>query len=553
MKKNNFIQGAFIASFGIIICKIIGVLYVIPFYRIIGTQGGALYGYAYTFYGLFTAISSVGIPFAVSKLVSEYNTLGYYNKKERAYSISKTIIGLLSVFAFLTLFILAPIFAKYIMGDVAGGNTVADITQVIRVSSIGLLFISILSVTKGYLQGHKYIAVTSISQIIEQIIRVIVIICGSYLALDVFKIGLTNAVSIAVFGATVGGIAAYIYLVYKINKTKELKHDNHIESKEEQELTDKKITKQILFYSLPFLFISFISSSYELVDMFTVVKTLVGTAGFNATDAESVMSVMTTWGAKLNSIVGAFGSGISVSLIPHIASSFVKKEYKEVERKINKAVQMTFYTTIPMATGLSLLAVPVWNVFYGPAKYGANVFMFTIFVSIFHCSYLNILVILQSLNKYKTVFVSLLAGFIWNAIMNIPFMKMCFMIGLPTYWGATIATIVGYLISSFIAIYSIKKTYKFSYKESWISLTKIIVANIIMVILLMLLNKLIPINQINILKAIIVIMIYAAVGGTIYFYTTYKLGVIDTVFGNKNVVKIIRKIPIIGKRVKYVS
>ena len=70
-------KGAFIATFGVVITKIIGILYVIPFYKIIGEQGGALYGYAYNIYSIFLGISTAGIPLAISKITSEYNTLGY--------------------------------------------------------------------------------------------------------------------------------------------------------------------------------------------------------------------------------------------------------------------------------------------------------------------------------------------------------------------------------------------------------------------------------------------------------------------------------------------
>ena len=76
LKKSSFLEGAFIATFCIILTKIIGILYVIPFYKIIGEQGGTLYGYAYNIYNVFLIISSAGIPLAISKLTSEYNTLG---------------------------------------------------------------------------------------------------------------------------------------------------------------------------------------------------------------------------------------------------------------------------------------------------------------------------------------------------------------------------------------------------------------------------------------------------------------------------------------------
>ena len=92
LRKNNFLEGAFIATFCIVLTKIIGIIYVIPFYRIIGEQGGTLYGYAYTIYNIFLTISSVGIPLAISKLTSEYTTLEMFDKRNRTYKISTKII-----------------------------------------------------------------------------------------------------------------------------------------------------------------------------------------------------------------------------------------------------------------------------------------------------------------------------------------------------------------------------------------------------------------------------------------------------------------------------
>src|SRR5574344_1603569 len=121
MKKNNFLEGAFIATAGIILCKIIGVLYVIPFYAIIGDKGATLYGYAYSIYAVYLTLSSNGIPIAISKIVSEYNSLERYNTKEKAYKIGRTIIVSLGVLSFLILFIFAPQMSSLIIGDIIGG------------------------------------------------------------------------------------------------------------------------------------------------------------------------------------------------------------------------------------------------------------------------------------------------------------------------------------------------------------------------------------------------------------------------------------------------
>src|SRR5574344_1864634 len=377
MKKNNFVQGAFIASLGIVICKILGIIYVIPFYKIVGTQGGALYGYAYAFYDLFTSLATVGLPFDISKIVSEYYTLGYYKKKEEVYHIGLKLTVALSIICLIVLYLFAPSFAYQIMGEAQGGNTVEDITTVIRVSSLSLVFVSILSIMKGYLQGHKYITVTSISQVIEQVIRVAVIIVGSYLALNVWHLGFTNAVSVAVFGACAGAIVAIIYLWLKMQKAKELKVTDYKESTEEQTITHKGMLKQLVFYALPFMMIAFMTSGYEMIDMFTVGPTL-RNLGFSTAVSEAIVSDMTTWGSKLMSIIQAVVSGFCISLIPHIASSYAKKDMEDVDKKINKTYQMTAFLVIPMSIGLSLLAQPVWQTFYGITEYGPKVFMFLI-------------------------------------------------------------------------------------------------------------------------------------------------------------------------------
>ena len=216
MKKSSFIEGTVIATLAIFITKILGMLYVIPFYAMIGAQGGDLYAYAYTIYVIFLDISSAGLPVAISKIIKEYNTLGMIDAKVRAYKVGKRIISIISIVAFLLLFLFAKPFATLIIGNLSGGNTIDDVTFVIRCVSFAILVIPFLSVSKGYLQGHNIINVSSMSQVIEQVVRIAVILGGSFLGLKIFHLSLTTSVGIAVFGAFAGGLAAVIYILTKI-------------------------------------------------------------------------------------------------------------------------------------------------------------------------------------------------------------------------------------------------------------------------------------------------------------------------------------------------
>ena len=139
MKKNSFIEGTIIATICIIIVKLLGMLYVIPFYAIVGSTGAALYAYAYNIYGLFLEIATAGIPNAVSKIINEYNTLDKQEAKIRTFKIGKRVLSFIAVAAFIILFVFAPQFGELIIGDLTGGNTIEDVTFVIRCVSFALL------------------------------------------------------------------------------------------------------------------------------------------------------------------------------------------------------------------------------------------------------------------------------------------------------------------------------------------------------------------------------------------------------------------------------
>ena len=336
MKRSTFKQGAIIATFAIIFTKLLGIIYVIPFYKIIGNKGGALYGYAYNIYSVFLSLSTVGIPLAISKLVSEYNALGYYHTRENVFKQGRKVILIFASVIFLLLFIFSSSIARLIIGDITGGNTIKDIQFVIRVIATAILVIPSLSILRGYLQGNKYIETSSFSQVIEQTSRVLIVVLGSYIALKITG-SITIAVSVACFGATIGGIAALFYLSRKVKNNKDDFIINMPMKSEESLITNKVIWKKIVKYAVPFVMIDVVGNACNLINMFTVVKILVKHCNWNINNAEIVMSTLTTWGSKLNMIIIALATGLVVSLLPHVTSSYIRKDMDTVKKYINEA------------------------------------------------------------------------------------------------------------------------------------------------------------------------------------------------------------------------
>ena len=532
MKKNSFINGALIATLAIVITKFLGIIYVVPFYSIIGESNIALYGYAYTIYNLFLALSTVGIPPAMSKLISEYNTLGYYNTKERAYRIGKYLLVGLGILLFIIMFFGAPFIANQIMGDLSGGNSKESITFVIRVISTAILVVPMLSVTKGYLQGHKFITASSISQVIEQLVRIIVILVGSYLCVRVFKVGVVKAIGVAVFGATIGALVALVYLLIKIKRNKkDIIKDSKIKP-EEKSITNKEIMKKLLMYSVPFISFGLALSVYDYIDMTTIIRTLTS-LGFKTVDAESIVGVINTTGNKLNSVVLAISTGLMTSLVPNITSSFVKKDMDDVKKKVNQSFLMLLYVTLPMTIGLSILAQPVFYLFYGKSKWGPVVFCFTIFVALFRCMFTTSISITQSLNKFKNVFGSIIIGILVKLGLQVPLMYLYNKIGINAFYGATTATLLGLTTSVITNIVVINKTVNLDIKSYFKKMFKFIYPLIIMIIVLLLMKFIMPFNITSRLSAILTIILYAFVGVIIYGGLTYKNGIFKEIFGNK--------------------
>lgn len=537
MKKNSFVEGTFIATFAIIIVKVLGALYVIPFYRIIGESGGALYSYAYNVYNLFLNISTAGIPIAISKLISEYNTLEMYEAKERAYKLGRNIILIISVIAFFMLFVFSKEFASLILGEIKGGNTLEDVSFVIKCVSFCLLIIPFLSVSKGYLQGHKYITPSSISQVIEQVVRIAVLLMGSYIVINVLNKSVTLGVGVSVFAAFVGGCSAYLYI-----KIKMIKNKSAFPTKDTKDnVSNKEIFKKILKYSIPLIIVSVATDIYSLTDMTLVVRTSYK-LGYTAKEAELIASIISTWAPKICMIINAVAIGMGASLIPHMVSSYTKKDYTSSNKRFNEALRIIIVFTLPLAVGLAFLSGPVYTLFYGNNTYGTLILRYTSISSFFASIYIVISLSLQSLNKFKTVYVSSIMGFLINALLDVPLMHLFNLMGLEAFYGAILATILGYVFSYIYSLTSLKKSMNFNYSETLDTIKKVFLPIISMFIVLLILNLFVELPTNGIMKMCLVLSLYTLLGAFVYLGISYKTGLIYEVFGKDYVDKLLRKL-----------
>lgn len=542
MKKDKFVQGAMIATVAIFISRFLGIVYVIPFYAVIGNKGGALFSYAYSLYSIFLALSTMGFPLAISKLTSEYDTLGDYHLKERAFKIAKRTLFVLSIISFAILVIFAPQIAHVFVGDIKGGNSISDVAFAIRMVSTALLIVPALSVTRGYLQGHKFITPPSISQVVEQVVRIVVVLGGSYLCMYYFHAPLRVTVGISVFAATVGGVAAYLYLLRKIKTSRADLRQNSEEKREETKVTNKDIIRRLIKYSIPFIFSSLVTSSlYNFVDLATMNKTMVH-LGYTMSQAENVVGIVVNWTTKLNMIVMSVGMGLTTSLLPNITDSFVKRDFSEINLRINKAIQLLLYIIIPLTAGIILLGTPLWTFFYGFDTLGVFIFRYTMVVA-FVVTLLQILIIIfQSTNNNKKLIYFLLVGLGIKIIFQVPLMQTFYHFGIDASYGAITSAVLGFSVSSFLILLSLHRQLKVNYEPTFKKLFDITIATVMMAIVMLLCQFILPIGTHSRIMSVILICIYAIIGIVVYIFVTSKNGLLKDVFGEGTLKKILIKL-----------
>src|SRR5690625_1395325 len=130
--SNNIVRGTMLLTGASFLSKFLGMIYVIPFNALVGSQGGALYFYAYNPYSILISISTVGVPLAVSKFVAKYNSLGDYETGMRMFRTGLMMLLLTFLLAFLVLFFGAAFLATFIIIDDNLVNSVEVVTMVMR-------------------------------------------------------------------------------------------------------------------------------------------------------------------------------------------------------------------------------------------------------------------------------------------------------------------------------------------------------------------------------------------------------------------------------------
>lgn len=539
LQRDSFIKGTTIAYLSIVFTKILGAVYSIPFKAIIGDEGGVIYNAAYSIYSLFLNLSTSGIPTAMSIIISEYIALDMLKSKEAVYRLGQKVLFLISFVSFLILMIFAKPLGTFLILNAEGGVSPDDVALSIRIVALCLLVVPFLSVKKGYLQGHKFISVSSYSQVIEQIVRVAVILIGSYVAVRILKLGVSIGVATALFGAFLGAVIALIYLNVITYKNKEALLLPRRRSSEKAESSRTMLLK-IAKYCIPIVIVSISNNIYEITDLKLVLVGL-NTVGYEPAVTETISSIIGTWGPKICMIITSLAIGLSTSLVPNIVDSYVEKDYKEVNRKFNRSLNTVLLITVPFAVAMILLSKETYAVFYGKSDYGPQILQILAVVSVLSSLTMVSNMALQSIGRARLVIISTIIGLLINAGLDLPLIFLFQKLGLPAYLGPSVSSIFGQGISLIIILITLKKDLRFRYRAVWKLCLRIMIPTAAMGVIVFLIHMVLPAYN-SYITLLLSMALYAFCGGLVYLILILRSGAFTKVFGNEFVLKAANKI-----------
>ncbi|WP_270564470.1 putative polysaccharide biosynthesis protein [Clostridium beijerinckii] len=435
MKKQSLIRGSIILGVAGILTRFLGLFFRWPLIMLIGDEGIGYYQMSYPLYMFFIAMAS-GVPVAISKMISEKNaTNDIYGSFEvmKESAILMTIIGTGTTLA---LFFFAKPIVSFLKWDSKAYYSLIGI-------SFAPIVISFVTIFRGFFQGLQNMTPSAISQIIEQIGRVIF---GVGLAIFLLPRGIEYSAGGAAFGATAGAVLGGAYLYSNYKRVKKRYAIKKIKSNPE-------ILNTILKIAIPISLGTTVSSIMNLIDSILVPQKLLD-AGFTNVQSTVLYAQLTGKASVIVNIPLTLSMAICTSLIPIIAENFILKKQKELKSKIDASMKMASVIAIPCTFGLFFLAEPVMKFIFPGRFEGIEILKYLSLTIPFIIITQTTTAILQGTGHYIKPVINLLIGCLIKIVLTWVLVPM----QMFNIYGAVLASFGAYLTVSILNIIMMKFT-----------------------------------------------------------------------------------------------
>lgn len=484
VKKETFVQGILALLFSQVIIKLLGLVYKLYLTNRegFGDAGNAIYGSGYQIYALLLTLSSIGVPGAIAKMISEKAAVGDNRGAHRIFKISLVTFGLVGLFGTCIMF-----FGARYISNVMLQIPEAELTMVALAPAI--FFVAIASVIRGYFNGMHTMKATANSQTLEQVFKTF------FTLLFVELIAMfTNAnTTLMAAGATIATTLAtflsfgYLYLYYKSTK-KNIKNTESTYVSNTRESV-KDVLKTILIVSIPITITALLSTVNKNIDSFTVVGGL-KTFITDENRAKELYGIISGKVDTLTTLPLSFNVAFSSALVPAVASAVAMKNKKVASEKISFTLLATILLGLPATVGMIIFAGPILKLLFPMQPEGTLVLQITSLTIISIALVQTINAALQGIGRVNVPAIALTIGVIIKFICNITLVPN------PNFGinGAAIGSVLCYVVADLIAFIVLKRSIKIETK-----LSKFVIKPLLASIIMGIISYGLYINIINII------------------------------------------------------
>ena len=390
-KKQNYLKGAAILAAASILVKIGSAIYKIPLVNILGKVGYGCFQTTYNIYALLLTISSMGIPIALSRMVSSAYAKKDTNLVKRYFSVAMPVFTAIGVVVTLVMYFFADSFAGFMNNSSAAPG--------IRVLAPAVFFSCIISIYRGYMQGFENMTPTAVTQVVEVVCKTALgIVIAKWLSDRYYDFSLVSAG--AIMGVTIAaGLCIPLLIWYKRRNDRAISlPDRAVElSGAGTGLPGRgRIAAQLLKVSIPITIGTSFLSIMTVIDQSVVLGRLQNSLHFTELESSGFFG---TYSLCLNiyNLPSALIAPISISIVPAIAAALARKNRSEAGGTMQSAVKLVNLLAMPACAGIIVLSRPILVTLYNDSEQLTSTIMMILgAASFFVCLQLITAAILQA-------------------------------------------------------------------------------------------------------------------------------------------------------------
>ena len=399
------------------ISRLLGAAYIIPWYIWMGKYGpqaNGLFTMGYNIYAWFLLISTAGVPVAVAKQVAKYNTR---DQADHSFALIRGFLkfmGILGLGFAILMYLLSPVFAS-----LSGGGK--ELVPIMQSLSWAVLIFPSMSVIRGFFQGFNNMKPYAISQIAEQVIRVIWMLLTTFFIMKIGSGDYVQAVTQSTFAAFIGMVASLLVLFYYLGKTGLL--SSIFRKQEESEGIDTRaLLMDTIREAIPFIITGSAIQLFQIVDQMTFINVMSWFTDYSQKQLLVMFSYFSANPNKITMILIAVATSIGGVGIPLLTENYVKGDLKAAGKLVQDNLTMLLAFLLPATFGAVAVAKPLYTVFYGqPDGLALGLFIVAMLQTIILGLYMVLSPMIQALFQNRKAIRYFLYGVVVKLVLQIPF------------------------------------------------------------------------------------------------------------------------------------